>query len=277
MKIERYRSGLMLVPAVALTLFAAGCSSGAGASASGSDSSAGGSGSQFVELVVSAAASLTDSLQQVGHNYEAQHPNVKVRFNFGASGTLQQQIEQGAPADLFFSAGKANMQALVDKGLVDKSQMTTVLMGELVLVVPKGAAAVNRLSDLAQPSFRHVALGEPQSVPAGGYAKQALTSAKLWDALQPKLVYGKDVRQVLTYVETGNADAGFVYKTDALTSKQAVVAQTVDAKLYEPVQYPEGIVKETQHMQETKALYDYLQSKEAADVFAGFGFTPASR
>jgi molybdate transport system substrate-binding protein len=277
MKIERYRSGLMLAPAVALTLIAAGCSSGAGASSSGSDSTAGGSGSQSVELVVSAAASLTDSLQQVGHNYEARHPNVKVRFNFGASGTLQQQIEQGAPADLFFSAGKANMQALVDKGLVDKSQMTTVLTNELVLVVPKGAATVNQLSDLAQPSFRHVALGEPQSVPAGGYAKQALTSAKLWDALQPKLVYGKDVRQVLTYVETGNADAGFVYKTDALTSKQAVVAQTVDAKLYEPVQYPEGIVKETRHMQETKELYDYLQSKEAADVFAGFGFTPASR
>jgi molybdate transport system substrate-binding protein len=228
-----------------------------------------------VELVVSAAASLTDSLRQLQTSWEAKHPDVKLRFNFGASGALQQQIEQGAPADLFFSAAAQNMRALVDKGLIDKTQQTTLLKNELVLIVPKTKdEPVKQLADLAKPEVKRIAVGEPASVPAGGYAKEALTNAKLWDALQTKLVFGKDVRQVLTYVESGDADAGFVYKTDALTSKQVTVAQPVDAKLYTPVEYPIGIVKATSHAKEAQELYDYLQSKEASDVFAGFGFTP---
>ncbi|WP_156158290.1 molybdate ABC transporter substrate-binding protein [Gordoniibacillus kamchatkensis] len=236
------------------------------------------SGAEPAELVVSAAASMSDSLRELQKRFEAGHPGIKLRFNFGASGALQQQIEQGAPADLFVSAAAKNMQALVARGLVESKLQTTLLYNELVLVVPKTGNAPNlKLADLAKADVKRIALGEPESVPAGSYAKEALTNAKLWDSLQPKLLFAKDVRQVLTYVESGNADAGFVYKTDALTSKQAAVAEPVDAKLYKPIEIQVGIVKATKHGEEAQALYDYLQTKEAADLFSGFGFTPAKR
>ncbi|KPV59375.1 molybdenum ABC transporter substrate-binding protein [Paenibacillus sp. A3] len=227
-----------------------------------------------VELTISAAASLTDALKEIQNAYESKNTSIKLNFNFGASGALQQQIEQGAPADVFLSAAAKNMKALVDKQLVDAAQQKNLLVNELVVVVPEGGKAqVGTVDDLAKPEVKHVAIGEPESVPAGGYAKEALTNAKQWDALQPKLVMAKDVRQVLTYVESGNAEAGFVYKTDALTSKKVKIAFNVDPKTYKPVEYPAGIVKATKHAKEAEAFYTYLQSKEAADVFAKYGFT----
>ncbi|MBU7315674.1 molybdate ABC transporter substrate-binding protein [Paenibacillus oleatilyticus] len=232
-----------------------------------------------VELTVSAAASLTDALKEIQTTYESKNAGIKLNFNFGASGALQQQIEQGAPADVFLSAAAKNMKALVDKQLVDAAQQKNLLVNELVVVVPEGGQAqVGTVDDLAKPEVKHVAIGEPESVPAGGYAKEALTNAKQWDALQPKLVMAKDVRQVLTYVESGNAEAGFVYKTDALTSKKVKIAFNVDPKTYKPVEYPAGIVKATKHAKEAEAFYTYLQSKEAADVFSKYGFTiPAGK
>ncbi|WP_163853208.1 molybdate ABC transporter substrate-binding protein [Paenibacillus elgii] len=232
-----------------------------------------------VELTVSAAASLTDALKEIQTAYESKNAGIKLNFNFGASGALQQQIEQGAPADVFLSAAAKNMKALVDKQLVDAAQQKNLLINELVVVVPEGGQAqVGTVVDLAKPEVKHVAIGEPESVPAGGYAKEALTNAKQWDALQPKLVMAKDVRQVLTYVESGNAEAGFVYKTDALTSKKVKIAFNVDPKTYKPVEYPAGIVKATKHAKEAEAFYTYLQSKEATDVFANYGFTvPAGK
>ncbi|GMX64869.1 molybdate ABC transporter substrate-binding protein [Paenibacillus elgii] len=232
-----------------------------------------------VELIISAAASLTDALKEIQAAYESKNTGIKLNFNFGASGALQQQIEQGAPADVFLSAAAKNMKALVDKQLVDAAQQKNLLVNELVVVVPEGGKAkVGTVDDLAKPEVKHVAIGEPESVPAGGYAKEALTNAKQWDALQPKLVMAKDVRQVLTYVESGNAEAGFVYKTDALTSKKVKIAFSVDSKTYKPVEYPAGIVKATKHAKEAEAFYTYLQSKEAADVFSKYGFTiPAGK
>ncbi|WP_010493273.1 molybdate ABC transporter substrate-binding protein [Paenibacillus elgii] len=232
-----------------------------------------------VELTVSAAASLTDALKEIQTTYESKNAGIKLNFNFGASGALQQQIEQGAPADVFLSAAAKNMKALVDKQLVDAAQQKNLLVNELVVVVPEGGQAqVGTVGDLAKPEVKHVAIGEPESVPAGGYAKEALTNTKQWDALQPKLVMAKDVRQVLTYVESGNAEAGFVYKTDALTSKKVKIAFNVDPKTYKPVEYPAGIVKATKHAKEAEAFYTYLQSKEAADVFTKYGFTiPAGK
>jgi len=229
---------------------------------------------QQVELTISAAASLTDALKEIQTAYQDQHKNIKLNFNFGASGALQQQIEQGAPSDLFLSAATKNMKALVDQKLIDASQQANLLVNELVVVVPAdGKAAYTKIEDLASGDVKHLAIGEPQTVPAGSYAKDALTYTKQWDAFQPKLVQGKDVRQVLTYVETGNAEAGFVYKTDALTSKKVKVAFAVDPKSYTPIAYPAGIVKATKHSQEAGDFYAYLQTKEAQDVFVKYGFT----
>jgi molybdate transport system substrate-binding protein len=223
------------------------------------------------EIMVSAAASLQDSLDKIAVQYEQQHPEIKLVFNYGASGTLQKQIEQGAPADVFFSAGDKQMKALVDKGLIGQHKM--LLKNQLVVVVPSDSnTKLTTLTDLTGQAFRKIALGQPESVPAGQYAQQSLTAKKVWDTLQGKLVFAKDVRQVLSYVETGNADAGFVYKTDALTSKKVKIALTVGEHVHKTIHYPAGVVNDSRHQAEATAFYRYVQTSAASSVFSSYGF-----
>ncbi|BFH60632.1 molybdate ABC transporter substrate-binding protein [Paenibacillus azoreducens] len=227
-----------------------------------------------VGLTISAAASMTDALNEIKQTYETEHPNIELSFNFGGSGALQKQIEQGAPADLFLSAAVKNMKPLVEQKLIEEGKEKTLLKNELVAIVPADTqASIAAMDDLNKAEVKKVAIGIPESVPAGNYAKEALTNSKLWEPLQPKMVQAKDVRQVLQYVETGNADAGFVYKTDALTSSKAKIAFTVDPASYSPVEYPIGIVKATKHAQEAEDFYNYLQSKASLDVFIKYGFS----
>jgi molybdate transport system substrate-binding protein len=232
------------------------------------------SSSQPTELIISAAASLKDSLNEIQSIYENDHGNIKLVYNFGSSGTLQQQIEQGAPSDLFLSAGTKQMKALVDKQLVEENLQTGLLSNELVIVVStdKQAAAIRSVADLTKPVFGKLAIGEPDSVPAGNYAKESLTYSKIWDQLQPKLVFAKDVRQVLTYVETGNADAGFVYKTDAMTSKKVKIVSVIDPRSHKSIEYPIGIVKSTKHAKEAQDFYHFLRSAKAREIFVKYGF-----
>lgn len=255
---RRLTIGWMLLAVATMT----GCSAGQPASR--------------VELIVSAAASLTDSLEEIQAGFEQNNPRIKLTFNYGASGTLQQQIEQGAPSDVFISAGKKQMDALVAKRLVDGEWQSTLLTNELVVVIPADAEArgvsVKSPEQLADPEVKKLAVGQPDTVPAGAYAKEALTHYRLWDTLQPKIVYAKDVRQVMGYVETGNTEAGIVYRTDALSSTKVKVAFTVDPQSYQPIEYPMGLVKGTKHPEEAKKLYAYLQSEAAAAVFAKYGF-----
>lgn len=229
---------------------------------------------ETVELTVSAAASLTESLNEIKRKVEDKYSNIKITFNFGASGTLQQQIEQGAPADLFLSAGNKQMDALVEKQLIEPGTARNLLGNELVVITSADSKrTVTGLADLAKPEFKKLGVGTPESVPAGSYTKEALTAAKLWDTLQDKMVFTKDVKQVLSYVETGNTEAGFVYKTDAMASTKAKIAFTVDPAAYKPIEYPIGIVKGTRNKTEAETLYRYLGSKEAMDVFLKYGFT----
>ncbi|WP_445253391.1 molybdate ABC transporter substrate-binding protein [Paenibacillus sp. FSL P2-0121] len=223
------------------------------------------------EIIVSAAASLQDSLDKIALLYEKKHPDIDLVFNYAASGTLQKQIEQGAPADLFFSAGDKQMNALVEGGLI--SDHKVLLKNQLVVVVPSDSKVkLTTITQLTDKAFKKVAVGQPESVPAGQYAQQSLTAKKVWDPLQSKLVFAKDVRQVLSYVETGNADAGFVYKTDALTSKKTKIALTVGPHVHKAINYPAGIVKSSKNQKAAKELYSYLQSKEANDIFVSYGF-----
>ncbi|MUG45973.1 molybdate ABC transporter substrate-binding protein [Paenibacillus woosongensis] len=229
-----------------------------------------------VELTISAAASLTDAMKQIQASYEAQHPAVKLTFNFGGSGALQKQIEQGAPVDLFLSAAANNMNLLLDQNIIDAKQHMNLLTNKLVVVIPDDQLdEVQGMEDLKDTRIKMIAVGIPESVPAGSYAREALISAGLWDILQPKVVQAKDVRQVLQYVETGNADAGFVYESDALTSAKVKIAFPVDPAIYTPVEYPVGVIKSTKHGKEAAELYNYLHSQEALDVFVRYGFTPA--
>lgn len=279
--LKKIQSYIILSVFVVMTLALAGCGAADNANINGGTNAAakGPADSdrqqaETVELTISAAASMTDALTEIQSAYEADNRHIKLSFNFGASGALQQQIEQGAPADLFLSAAVKNMSALVDKQLIDKERQINLLQNELVVVVPADSGtAIESAADLTKADVKTLAIGIPESVPAGNYAKEALTHEKLWDVLQSKTVQGKDVRQVLQYVETGNADAGFVYKTDALTSDKVKVAFAVDPASYKTIQYPIGIVKATKHAEEAEHFYTYLQSKEALDVFVKYGFS----
>jgi molybdate transport system substrate-binding protein len=226
-----------------------------------------------VELTISAAASLTDALEELKPLYEEKTDHVTLLYNFGASGALQTQIEEGAPADLFFSAATKNMKALVDGGFIEEGKQTNLLGNELVVVVPAdGEFELSSMKDLQNADLRKIAIGIPESVPAGSYAKEALEKEALWDGLQDKLVQAKDVRQVLNYVETGNADAGFVYRSDAQSSDKSKIAFAVSPDSYPAIHYPVGIVKESKLQDEAAAFYEFLQSQEALDVFAKYGF-----
>jgi molybdate transport system substrate-binding protein len=228
------------------------------------------------ELILSVAASLQDSLKEFAGWYAKKHPDIKLTFNFGSSGALQQQIEQGAPVDLFISAGKKQMDDLQNKHLLAEDKQVNLVTNTLVVVVPNNMDSLIVVSDLNKPAIKKIAIGDVEAVPAGAYAKEALQYEKLWDVLQPKYVFAKDVRQVLNYVETGNVDAGFVYRTDALTSTKVKIALTIKVESHQLILYPAGIVKNTKHLNEAAELLNQLQSKEAVETFSKFGFEKPS-
>ena len=224
------------------------------------------------EIMVSAAASLQTSLTELQKAYALKAPGVKLTFSFGASGTLQQQIEQGAPVDLFISAGKSQMDALDQKNLLVKDSRIDLLGNDLVLITGKDNSKVTSLDDLSKSSVAQISIGTPKSVPAGQYAQDALTSLKLWDSLQPKLVMAKDVTSVLNYVETGNADAGFVYRSDAQGSTKVKVVAVVPDSSHKPIVYPAAVIAASKNQQTAEDFLKYLQSSEAQQVFVKDGF-----
>ncbi|MFC5651890.1 molybdate ABC transporter substrate-binding protein [Paenibacillus solisilvae] len=225
------------------------------------------------EITVSAAVSMKSALTKLEENYERIHPDVHITFNYGSSGTLEQQIEQGAPVDLFLSAGMKQMESLFSRKLVLPS--VPIVRNELVLIVPKTGRMPADLKALTESGYKRIAVGTPETVPAGDYTKQSLTDEGIWDMLQNKIVYGKDVRQVLTYVETGNADAGFVYKTDAQTSDKVKTVLQVDEHSHDPIIYPGAVVSASKQQDKAGALLDYMTSDEGQSVFENFGFTKA--
>ena len=224
-----------------------------------------------VELTVSAAASLQDALSDIKTEFEKENPTIKLNYNFGASGALQQQISQGAPVDIFFSAAEDKFQNLVDEGLIEESNGIDLVGNDLVLVIPKDSTkGIESFEDL--PKATKIALGTPESVPAGQYGKDTLENLGLWSTLEEKVVYAKDVRQVLTYVETTNVDAGIVYKTDALTSEKVQIIATAEDDSHDPIIYPVGIIKNSFHLGEAELFYNYLQSDKAIKVLEEYGF-----
>ncbi|MGV8083936.1 MAG: molybdate ABC transporter substrate-binding protein [Coriobacteriia bacterium] len=231
-----------------------------------------------VTLNIQAAASLKDSLNEITAQYTKDNPNVKFTINYDASGTLQTQIEQGAPADIFLSAAKKNMDALETGGLLLDGTRTDLLGNSLVVVVPKDSTlGISAIGDLAKADVKTIALGDPASVPAGKYGRQALTAAGVYDAVSAKAVLGKDVKAVLTYVESGDADAGIVYKTDALTSDSVKVASEISASMHDAIVYPGAVIKASTNQDEAKAFLTYLSGDAAMKVFESYGFTAPSK
>lgn len=224
-----------------------------------------------IELTVSAAASIQDALDELKTQFERQHNGIKITYNFGSSGALQQQITKGAPVDLFLSASEEQFMKLENNGYIEKKD---ILVGnEIVLIVPKGKdKEIKTFEDLSFKT-KKISIGIPETVPAGMYAKEYLENLNLWDKLKDKIVYAKDVRQVLTYVETNNVDAGIVYKTDALQSESILISTIADSSLHTDIVYPVGIIKSSKHPTESNLFYKFLQSKQAMEIFEQYGFT----
>jgi molybdate transport system substrate-binding protein len=224
------------------------------------------------EVTVFAAASLTNVLQELGAAYEAQGGQ-HVVFNFAASSTLARQIDEGAPADLFFSADEAKMDGLEEHGALVEGTRRGLLSNTLVVVVPADSKLILAgAQDLAGSAVRVLALAEPQSVPAGIYAKEYLRRAGVWRAVVDKVVPTENVRGALAAVESGNADAALVYKTDALISSRVKVAYEVGAGAAPQIAYPLAVVKGGRNVEGGKAFAAYLESPEALAVFRRHGF-----
>ena len=220
------------------------------------------------EITVSGAASLKDALRDAGQLYQKSHPQTRVNFNFGSSGTLQKQIEQGAPVDVFVAASDENMSALVRQNLADKHARFGFARGELVLIAPRDS----RLRDLAGvKSARNFAIGGP-GVPAGDYARAALKWYRLDKAVAPKLVYGKDVRGVLQLVASGNADAGLVYRTDALISREVRIVSALSEKSHAPIRYPMALLSDAPNAREGREFVRFCKGAAVKTILRKYGF-----
>jgi molybdate transport system substrate-binding protein len=226
-----------------------------------------------VTLTVSVAASLQDAMEAIKLLYEQQSPEINIVYNLGSSGSLQYQIERGAPVDVFISAAPKQMNVLEKKGLLLENTQKNLLKNQIVLITPKADNNIASFQDLTKNNVQKIAIGNPESVPAGQYAKEVLESFNLYDKLTSKFVFAKDVRQVLFYVETGNVDGGLVYATDAKISERVKVVATAPENSHSPIIYPVAVIRNSQHPEEAKAFIQFLLSKTAQEVFKQYGFT----
>ena len=224
-----------------------------------------------VELNISAAASLKEAMADIQTEFKKVNPNVTLTVNFGASGSLQQQIEQGAPCDIFISAGQSQMKALNEKSLLLENTKKDLVKNDLVLVGSKDTT-VTSLADLTSDKIKKIAVGEPASVPAGKYADEVFTKLGIKDAVASKLVFAKDVKEVLAWTTSGNTEVGFVYKSDALSSNSAKIIEIVAEDKHSPITYPIGIIKTSKNPDVSKAFEDFLFTDTCKTIFEKYGY-----
>jgi molybdate transport system substrate-binding protein len=227
---------------------------------------------QAAEILVSGAASLMDALTEIGKVYESNGKN-KVRFNFGSSSELARQIDEGAPADIFFSADLEKMDELEKKGRIDLASRKNLLSNQLVLVVSENSRlALRAPKDLMRPEVKRIVLAQPETVPVGIYSKKYLESEGLWNGVAPKIVPVLDVRAALTSVGSGNVDAGFVYKTDAAISKKVKVIYEVPLDKGPKIIYPVAATKESKNKEAAGDFLKFVSSQTGKNVFRKYGF-----
>lgn len=224
---------------------------------------------QAVDINISAAASMKDAVTELENNFTAKNPAVNFQNNFGASGAIAKQIENGAPADLFISANLQWMDYLKEKKIMDEKNISTFAFNTLVFV-GKSDLKVKKLEDII--GLDKIAIGSPKSVPAGEYAEKAFKKAGIDKKLENKLVMAKDVRACLMYADTSEVQGAFVYNTDAAMAKNVKVLFTVDQDLYPRVTYPMGLTLGGSKKAEVAAFYKFLKSDEAKKVLAKHGF-----
>ena len=224
-----------------------------------------------IELNISAAASLKEAMADLEAAYTSKNPEISFVVNYGSSGSLQQQIEQGAPCDLFISAGEKQMTALDEEGLLLDGTNKDLVKNSLVLISSNNSE-ITSIDSLNSDTVSKIALGEPSSVPAGKYADETLTSLAIKDSLNNKLVFAKDVKEVLAWTASGNADAGFVYLSDALSSDGVKIVETISEEYHSPITYPVAIIKDSDDIDAAKAFEDFLFTDEAQEIFEKYGY-----
>ncbi len=223
-------------------------------------------------LTISAASSLTDVMKELIDTYESAH-NVSIQLNLASSGKLARQIEQGAPADLYLSANQKWMDQLEADKQIESATRRNFTSNHLVMIGSKNNNELTSLQTLANlPPESQIAVGEPESVPAGSYTKQALQKIQLWELIKEHLVFSSDVRQVLTYVESGNVSYGIVYGSDAKISDQVKVLTEIDPELHKPIVYPGAVLSDSTHKQEATDFLNFLGTKEAKEIMKKYGF-----
>ena len=226
------------------------------------------------EILVAAAASLKNAYEEeLIPMFQEEHPEIIVTGTYDSSGKLQTQIEEGLEADVFMSAATAQMDALNEEGLIQTDTIVNLLENKIILIAPaSGGEDLNSFEDIVKA--RSIALGDPASVPAGQYAREALTNLGLWDQIQDRVSFGTNVTEVLNQVAASSADAGIVYATDAASMPEdvRVIGEAPEGSLAEPVIYPVAVVAASAHPEEARAFVDFLQTEEAMEVFESYGF-----
>lgn len=220
---------------------------------------------------LSAAASMSDALKEMIALFQQQHPDIHIILNLGSSGAMAKQIDQGAPADLYISANPKWMDFLVEQKKIVPATRRTFATNRLVFIGKK-ESMVSSLTDLTR--LTRIGIGTPASVPAGQYARQALTSAKLYEQLLSagKLVMAKDVRQALIYADRGETDGSFVYKTDALLARNTVILFEVPSDRYDEITYPIALTVSGAARSDTRVFFDFITSDVAAKILISQGF-----
>jgi molybdate transport system substrate-binding protein len=224
-------------------------------------------------LTISAAVSLKDAFNEIGKIYKSK-TGKNANFNFGASGTLQKQIETGAPVDIFASAGETQMDALVSKNLIDAETRRDFARNALVLIVPQNSTLnLTAFSGLSDSSVKKIAVGNPKTVPAGQYTEQLFEKSNLKNSVREKLILAEDVRQVLDYVVRGETDAGIVYASDAGNAGEKVrVVSTAPVDAHDPILYPIAIIKDSKNKQSAEVFIKLVAGAEGQAILQKYGF-----
>lgn len=226
-----------------------------------------------VSILIAAAASMENSMKEIIARFEEQNPNITVEGTYDSSGKLQTQIEEGMEADIFLSAATKQMNTLKEENLVDSDSIVELLENKVVLVVPTGSNTnVTSFEDVQNAET--IALGDPESVPAGQYAKEIFESLGIYEDVARKASFGTNVTEILNWVAEGSADAGVVYATDAAsTDKVSVIAEAPEGTLAQKVIYPLGLVSASENKEAAELFIEFLQSEEATSILEGYGFT----
>jgi molybdate transport system substrate-binding protein len=228
-------------------------------------------------ITVSAAASLTEAFTDIASEFEAENPDTKVELNFAGSGTLRTQIESGAPVDVFASASESDMDLLSEKGLIKESSRKDFAANTVVMVVPakNSSETPKSLEDLTANGIEKIAIGNPETTPIGKYAKHALEDAGIWNEIESKVILGETVKQVLTYVETGEADAGFVFITDAESGQKDLYEIALTVPVNESITYPLAVVSGSANKEEAQEFVDFVTGIGGQEILAEYGFNAA--